>query len=197
MKKSLIVVTGTTLPPRQTAIVDSSVNSNCVSVLVTNYGLVDTVLHVGHNLARNADIKTPRLGVRVDHTVPLSKNLTMDQLYMSDHLISKERVEFLWVANKYRTVFAPNIAELGCARIFQMDIGIKPSSQLVTSKPYRDARNDREEIAYIIGEWRQQGIVENTFSPYASLVILVRKKSGEGYMVVDLRRLKQQPVKKL
>lgn len=37
----------------------------------------------------------------------------------------------------------------------------------------------------IVKEWRGQGIITETVSPFASPVLLVRKKSGEKRLVVD------------
>jgi len=43
-----------------------------------------------------------------------------------------------------------------------------------------------------VGEWKQKGIVTETNSPYASPVLLIKKKSGESRLVVDYRRLNAQ-----
>ncbi|CAB0036841.1 unnamed protein product [Trichogramma brassicae] len=44
----------------------------------------------------------------------------------------------------------------------------------------------------ILAEWRKAGIVRDTSSPYASPVMLVKKKNGDSRLVVDFRKLNLQ-----
>ncbi|UYV75621.1 hypothetical protein LAZ67_13000776 [Cordylochernes scorpioides] len=56
-------------------------------------------------------------------------------------------------------------------------------------------RSERETIREIVREWQDNGIVTETRSPYASPVLLVRKKTGDHRLVVYYRRLNIQTVK--
>ncbi|KAK9675083.1 Reverse transcriptase (RNA-dependent DNA polymerase), partial [Popillia japonica] len=51
---------------------------------------------------------------------------------------------------------------------------------------------ERDEISKIITEWKKAGIVTETKSPYASPVLLVKKKNGESRLVIDYRKLNSQ-----
>ncbi|GBN93176.1 Transposon Ty3-G Gag-Pol polyprotein [Araneus ventricosus] len=44
-------------------------------------------------------------------------------------------------------------------------------------------------------EWKENGIVSDTRSPYASSVLLVKKKTVENRLVIDYRRLNSQTIK--
>lgn len=50
-------------------------------------------------------------------------------------------------------------------------------------------------MAKLMKEWRDNGIVEDTHSPYLSPVLLVRKRSGEQRMVIDYRKLNAQTIR--
>lgn len=94
--------------------------------------------------------------------------------------------------NKYRECVALSANELGKATGLEMDIVEKPGSRPVSSKPHRASSREREDIRKILQEWREAGIIRDTESPYASPVLLVRKKDGTPRLVVDFRRLNKQ-----
>ncbi|UYV77456.1 hypothetical protein LAZ67_15001063 [Cordylochernes scorpioides] len=68
-------------------------------------------------------------------------------------------------------------------------------SKPVCLRPYKTTASEREAIRAIVREWKDNGIVMETRSPYASPVLLVRKKIGDHRLVVDYRRLNIQTVK--
>ncbi|UYV63639.1 hypothetical protein LAZ67_2005125, partial [Cordylochernes scorpioides] len=110
-------------------------------------------------------------------------------------LTSKERQEILDVVNEYRDCFALGMEELGCTDVTKMDIKEVDGSKPVCLRPYKTTASEREAIREIVREWKDNGIVTETRSPYASPVLLVRKKTGDHRLVVDYRRLNIQTVK--
>ncbi|UYV66912.1 hypothetical protein LAZ67_4003307 [Cordylochernes scorpioides] len=108
---------------------------------------------------------------------------------------SKERQEILDVVNEYRDCFALGMEELGCTDVTKMDIKEVDGSKPVCLRPYKTTASEREAIREIVREWKDNGIVTETRSPYASPVLLVRKKTGDHRLVVDYRRLNTQTVK--
>lgn len=97
--------------------------------------------------------------------------------------------------NDYRCCFAFNLGELGCISKIQIDI--VDDGQPVVCKPYRTSATERETISRIVREWKDEGIVTETKSPYASPVLLVSTKDGDARLVVDYRRLNSQTVCKV
>ncbi|XP_044745883.1 uncharacterized protein LOC123307582 [Coccinella septempunctata] len=79
-------------------------------------------------------------------------------------------------------VIAKNIHEIGKTNLIEMDIKEKLDSRPVTCKPYKTTQEEREETKQIVGEWKEAGIVTETISPYASPVLLVKKKTEDGLM---------------
>ncbi|UYV70228.1 hypothetical protein LAZ67_7002244 [Cordylochernes scorpioides] len=118
-----------------------------------------------------------------------------EDINVNHSLTSKERQEILDVANEYRDCFALGMEELGCTDVTKMDIKEVDGSKPVCLRPYKTTASEREAIREIVREWKDNGIVTETRSPYASPVLLVRKKTGDHRLVVDYRRLNIQTVK--
>jgi hypothetical protein len=62
-------------------------------------------------------------------------------------------------------------------------------------KPYRYSPQQKNEIERQIKEMLQQGIIRACHSPFASPVLLVRKKDGTWHFCVDYRHLNDVTVK--
>ncbi|UYV75642.1 hypothetical protein LAZ67_13000830, partial [Cordylochernes scorpioides] len=118
-----------------------------------------------------------------------------EDINVNQSLTSKERQEILDVVNEYRDCFALGMEELGCTDVTKMDIKEVDGSKPVCLRPYKTTASEREAIREIVREWKDNGIVTETRSPYASPVLLVRKKTGDHRLVVDYRRLNIQTVK--
>ncbi|UYV65964.1 hypothetical protein LAZ67_3006014 [Cordylochernes scorpioides] len=88
-----------------------------------------------------------------------------------------------------------SFARIGCTDVTKMDIKEVDGSKPVCLRPYKTTASEREAIREIVREWKDNGIVTETRSPYASPVLLVRKKTGDHRLVVDYRRLNIQTVK--
>ncbi|UYV78553.1 hypothetical protein LAZ67_16001984 [Cordylochernes scorpioides] len=118
-----------------------------------------------------------------------------EDINVNHSLTSKERQEILDVVNEYRDCFALGMEELGCTDVTKMDIKEVDGSKPVCLRPYKTTASEREAIREIVRERKDNGIVTETRSPYASPVLLVRKKTGDHRLVVDYRRLNIQTVK--
>ncbi|UYV62948.1 hypothetical protein LAZ67_2002587, partial [Cordylochernes scorpioides] len=118
-----------------------------------------------------------------------------EDININHSLTPKERQEILDIVNEYRDCFALGMGELGCTDVTKMDIKEVDGSKLVCLRPYKTTASEREAIREIVREWKDNGIVTETRSPYASPVLLVRKITGDHRLVVDYRRLNIQTVK--
>jgi len=125
----------------------------------------------------------------VDTPLPLVLD---DFKFVAEDASSVEREELMNLVNEYRGCFGKGLSELGCTPLMTMDTNEVPGSRPVVCRPYKTSAEDRKEIAVIVGEWKKCGIVEETQSPYASPVLLVKQSGGKHRLCVDYRRLNKQ-----
>ena len=95
---------------------------------------------------------------------------------------------------KYREVFAENEQQLGCATGVEHEIHL--TSDVPIKLPYRliPPKCMTEVKAHIKG-LLEQGVIEESVSPYAAPVVLVRKKDKSLRLCVDYRKLNEVTVK--
>lgn len=95
--------------------------------------------------------------------------------------------------NQYQICFAKNNAELGNTNI-EMEIKLT-SSQPVCYRPYQLSYYERHMVREIINDLLKNDIIEPSVSPYASPILLVKKKTGDVRMCIDYRKLNAITVK--
>ncbi|EGD83143.1 hypothetical protein PTSG_12079 [Salpingoeca rosetta] len=103
--------------------------------------------------------------------------LTQEQQSEVEQLLDKHSAAFASAA----TVGVP--AKLPPMRI---DTGDHPP---VSRHPYRRSATERAVIEETVQQFLKDGVIKPSFSPWASPVVLVKKKSGEWRFCVDYRKL--------
>lgn len=83
--------------------------------------------------------------------------------------ISRQLIKLI---NEFRDCFAQNLPELGKTTLTEMTI------DLSDVRPYRLSYSEREVVREMIDELKENGIVRDSRSPFASPILLVRKKNG-------------------
>ena len=110
------------------------------------------------------------------------------------HLLPEQQTkmkEFLW---HNKSIFARNINELGTTTKAEHLIdtgGSHPIKQL----PRRLPNVLREEVNRQVGEMLDSGVIRPSKSPWASPIVLVKKKDGTWRFCVDFRKLNDVTVK--
>ena len=86
------------------------------------------------------------------------------------------------------TLFAFSTSELGCTGIVKHRIDTEGKGPL-RQRPYRASPMQREQAKEIIKELLDNDIIRPSLSPWASPIILVKKKNNENRLGVDYRKL--------
>ncbi|GBM20008.1 Retrovirus-related Pol polyprotein from transposon 412 [Araneus ventricosus] len=142
--------------------------------------------------------------VKVKEKIPSSNNLNnfkenvpiiLSEINIDSNIESERKKELVQLLNEYKDCFALNISELGCTNLTKMDIKEVEGLKSVCMKPYKANVPKRAAIKEIVREWRENGIVSDTRSSYASPVLLVKKKTGENRLVIYFRRFNSQTIK--
>ena len=74
-------------------------------------------------------------------------------------------------------------------------IPLVPGAQSVNVRPYRYSPQQKTEIENQITEMLQKGVIQHSSSPFASPVLLVKKKDGTWRFCVDYRHLNAITIK--
>jgi len=100
------------------------------------------------------------------------------------------RGEFLDLAQEFSSLFteAP-----GTTNLVQYHINLT-SDEPVTSKPYPVLYSMRESLKKDIDDMLKMGVIRESNSPYASPVVVVKKKDGSNRVCVDYRKLNKLTV---
>ncbi|KAL4113911.1 hypothetical protein QTP88_017465 [Uroleucon formosanum] len=101
--------------------------------------------------------------------------------------------EVLTLLNEYKDLVARNLRQVGCTHLTEMKLTLKDERPVVY-RPYRISYKEREQVRDIIDELKEADIVEDSESPYASPILLVKKKTGDVRMCVDYRELNKKTV---
>jgi len=74
-------------------------------------------------------------------------------------------------------------------------IPLKTGSEAVNLRPYRYSGLQKDSLERMVTEMLDTGIIRTSNSPFASLVILVKKKDSTWQLCVDYRALNQLTIK--
>lgn len=113
---------------------------------------------------------------------------------VGDGILPSERKQLLTLLNNYRECFAFDMSELGVTSVGEMSIALDDNEPVVY-RPYRLAFREKEVVRDMISELLANGIVRPSTSPYASPIVLVRKKTGEYRLCIDYRALNKKTIR--
>jgi hypothetical protein len=99
------------------------------------------------------------------------------------------------IIDKHMKVFGPippgKPPDRGFEHIIELEEGAKP----VITTPYRHPKKFKDEIEKSIKELLDMGHIRPSFIPFASSVVLVKKKVGTMCMCIDYRALNKKNIK--
>lgn len=112
--------------------------------------------------------------------------------------VSNEEVELRVVREEYREVvedivrlYSPKRPEKSCVQINIALIDVDP----VHRTARRLAAKEQKVMAKQIEEWLEEGVVQPSWSDYASPIVLVKKKDDSYRLCVDYRALNAKMIK--
>lgn len=113
--------------------------------------------------------------------------------YLSD-LAEVEHINRLAnLINEFKIILATG-SKVGTVTSGELLIRLSDDTPIVRN-PYRMSIHERENLKVIIATLLENGIIQNSESPYASPIKLVTKKNGESRMCVDFRALNAVTIK--
>jgi hypothetical protein len=99
-----------------------------------------------------------------------------------------------WLLQQYSDIFSdPKV--LPPARAYDHAIPLQPDAAPINCRPYRYSPQHKTEIEKQVKELLEAGLIIHSTSPFASPVLLVKKKDGSWRFCVDYRRLNSITIK--
>lgn len=111
-----------------------------------------------------------------------------EELQVDEQLTGPQKQELLGLLQKYEDCFSSSMEPMGFTHLVQHSIEVE-NTDPVRSRPYRISHKEREVISNQIQEMLQNEIIRPSHSPWASPVVLVKKKDNKMRFCVDYRKL--------
>ncbi|XP_076394343.1 uncharacterized protein LOC143265529 [Megachile rotundata] len=118
--------------------------------------------------------------------------VTMEEI--NTELPEDEAQSIVSILNNFTDLIARNIRQVGCTDKAEMNITLMDGNPIVY-RPYRVSRCEQDKIDAIVEELKEANIIEDSDSPFASPVLLVKKKTGDVRMCIDYRALNRKTIK--
>ena len=173
-----------------------------VTLVVQNHGMepvqLDSGMRLGEvvpielverergEMAEEASVKRlePSIETAGDRVAYLLEQLDL----RLEHLTQTQRQQIIRLLSSYADTFALNPSELGTTQLVTHSIDTgehRPIRQPVRRTPFAL----RGKIEEMVQEMLQQGVIEPSRSPWASPIVLVKRKDGGVRFCVDYRKL--------
>ncbi len=128
----------------------------------------------------------------LDH--PPDSTLPTERIQIGDAVSDAQREQLLCVLSRNHKCFPTSERRYGMTSTVQHAIRIDGSDP-VHMPPYRTTAAARDEIRKQVGEMLACGVIEESNSPWAAPVVLVKRKDGRLRFCVDYRRLNNVTIK--
>uniref|UniRef100_A0AAV2LVC5 Reverse transcriptase RNase H-like domain-containing protein n=1 Tax=Knipowitschia caucasica TaxID=637954 RepID=A0AAV2LVC5_KNICA len=126
--------------------------------------------------------------------VPTSHKSSVPCMVTDSPVNERQRAELQELLSRFSNVFSTPDGNTGKCSLIQHHIrtGDNPP---IKQRAYRTSPEKRAEIERQVGQLLADGLVEESFSPWASPVVLVKKKGGQWRFCIDYRRLNAVTIK--
>jgi hypothetical protein len=99
------------------------------------------------------------------------------------------------IIDKHNKVFGPIPPGVPPDRGFKHIIELEEGEKTIITTPYKHPKKYKDEIEKAIKELLDMGHIRPSSSPFASWVVLVKKKDGTMNMCIDFRALNKKTIK--
>jgi len=146
------------------------------------------------HVKENERISRAILCTEIAETQCEKSDFDVESIKHGDQLTNEEQLALQTLIIKYRNCFATQMSELGKVKSTECNI-ITVTNKPVTFRPYRLSESERRTVREMVEDLKGCGIITDSNSPYASPILLVKKKDGGSRFCVDYRALNKITVK--
>lgn len=121
--------------------------------------------------------------------------LTKGGLELDKREMPKQPPKIQAILDQYPDVFGEIPKGLPLSRGFEHTVELEEGAKAVIVTPYRHPKAYKDEIKKAIKELLDMGFIRPSINPFASSVVLVKKKDGTMRMCIDYRLLNTKTIK--
>lgn len=103
----------------------------------------------------------------------------VNELVINKELTREQNLRIIEILEEYKDSFAWSLGQLGESNVGEITLDTKDSTP-VHHTPYRTSHKEKEIICEQVQEMLKNGIIRESYSAFASPVVLVKKHSGNG-----------------
>ncbi len=93
------------------------------------------------------------------------------------------------ILDRYEGIFSKNKTDIGLSKLAEHDIVLEPDAKYFREAPRRLNDEKKKAADETIKELLKAGLIRESKSPFASGIVMVRKKDGSYRMCIDFRML--------
>lgn len=169
-----------------------------VYVPIVNVGTLDVTLfprrvlgalssvHVVSLPAGVTEVRSDAIAAGVPVVCP-SEQAQIDAVALGA-LPDEEQTQVRTLLKRYQSIFAVNESDLGCTNLISHDIPLVDDTP-VRQRHRRIPPSEYETVRAHINQLLESQVIRESCSPYASPIVLVKKKDGSLRLCVDYRQL--------
>lgn len=162
---------------------DSKANTN---VLLCNYFDYPITLRCNQTIGTVQEIDETCV-VSLNDNLNSNENV-FDKLHINDALTVDQKQQLTQLLKQNIDIFSQHQFDIGCTNLLEYAIDVGNASP-IQSKPYHVPIKSQLEIERQITELLKHQIIEPSFSPWSSPIVLVKKKNGQYRFCIDFRKL--------
>jgi hypothetical protein len=186
----------------------SKVERGRVKFQVRNYSKTDVIFHQSQRIAKISAFEEclPELNLHTqekkislsdhnedksnDQNTMLPPGLDMDLT----GLTTEEQENFKKLIQKYSDVFSYEETDIGCTDTIKHEIHLTDDDPIVQADR-RIPPHLIPEVKKILQQWMNGGIIKDSNSPFASQMVIVKKKCGSLRICIDYRQLNMKTIR--
>ncbi|UYV67046.1 K02A2.6-like, partial [Cordylochernes scorpioides] len=144
--------------------------------------------HIGdHTSSHNYHMTKPHN--ELDTPIDTQQN-PLPHAYYNTTSNTRYTPQFTTLLQRYTHTFTQNKFNVPCLRIPPVKIPTN-SDKIITIRPYRVPICDQQEIRHQVQQMLENGIIEQSFSPFSSPVTLVTKRDKTKRFCIDYRKVNE------
>lgn len=110
-------------------------------------------------------------------------------------LSTQQAMSIRALLSKHNNLFARSLKDLKMTNVVEHHIDLIPGTRPIVSRPYRMADIEKAAVETQIVEMLKYDIIRPSKSPFASPIVMVRKKDGKFRFCIDFRRLNKETIR--